>query len=628
MAVSIEIDVRVEKMRQRLQKIPGMTEDAIEEAVKQAGKAWRRGDRLAAQVERASRRRASDLADSLQKNYEHAFRSGNALLGSFMGDIEDGIELFGGLGKSVAMMGPHAIAAAAALAALTAGLVAAGATVIGIAAAVHQVQELTKANEKYVGILGLQREGNEQAIQASKDMHATLELVGVMFREIGIRIAQDFGPQIQYATEITAGIVQSAFDLLNQLPAGYMSFTGIIKKAANFFARSMMAAPYLFLQGLKTIYNGIATLAEMVLGEGNVLTSTIHAVTGTLDSLDQGLTDLIDGAVDYAVGGLSDSLAPALESTRESGRRLLDNTMANNKAHKEAAEAAEKHAAAVSKVAESRRKLSAAIRDQAREQAQSRLDLVDAMEREIQKRQEASGDTEIDRIRGQMQALREATAGLRLDVRAGFLAASEAQELAMRAGEIQIQLAQDLALRETEIERVAAEKRREIRAKEMADREAQNEKRRDNAIKFSETVTGGFMDIAEAAGASSDAIAAAKLLETIAYQAVAVARAFADGGPFVGPIAAATALGTIGAQIAALASASGQAAPTSAGASSRAVSTPEQVRTERGRDVSAAPLVVVNEYRGRVFDEQLRDSQRRRGSPLRDSRARRRRRNG
>jgi len=628
MAVSIEIDVRLEKMRARLQKIPGMTEDAIEEAVKEAGKAWRRGDRLAAQIQRANKRRATELANNLQRNYEHAFRSGNALLGSFMGDIEDGIELFGGLGKSVAMMGPHAIIAASALAALTAGLVAAGATVIGIAAAVHQVQELTKANEKYAASFNLQRQGSERALQASKDMHQALELMAVFFREVGIRIAQDFAPQIQYATEVTAGLVLRALDILNKLPEGYMTFTGIIKQTANFFVRAMMAPFYLLVQGLKTIHNGIAELAEMVLGEGNAVSAVIHTATGAIDDLDQGLTNLVDGAIDYAADGLATSLTPSMNAFSESGRRALSAMEPLTEEHKEAAEAAEKHAAAVSKVAESRRKLSAAIRDQAREQAQSRLDLVDAMEREIQKRQEASGDTEIDRIRGQMQALREATAGLRLDVRAGFLAASEAQEMAIRAGEVQIQLAQDLAFRETEIERVAAEKRREIRAKEMADREAQNAKRMDSAIKFSETVTGGFMDIAEAAGASSDAIAAAKLLETIAYQAVAVARAFADGGPFVGPIAAATALGTIGAQIAALASASGQAAPTSAGASSRAVSTPEQVRTERGRDVSAAPLVVVNEYRGRVFDEQLRDSQRRRGSPLRDSKARRRRRNG
>lgn len=51
---------------------------------------------------------------------------------------------------------------------------------------------------------------------------------------------------------------------------------------------------------------------------------------------------------------------------------------------------------------------------------------------------------------------------------------------------------------------------------------------------------------------NAQAIAGAKLLETIAYQAVAVARAFADGGPLLGPAAAIGALAAIGTQIGAL----------------------------------------------------------------------------
>ena len=83
---------------------------------------------------------------------------------------------------------------------------------------------------------------------------------------------------------------------------------------------------------------------------------------------------------------------------------------------------------------------------------------------------------------------------------------------------------------------------------EQAAQEALNMARMDGVqalISSSGQLVGAITDNAKT-------LAAAKLLETIAYQSVAVARAFAEGGPFLGPAAAIGALATIGTQIGAL----------------------------------------------------------------------------
>jgi hypothetical protein len=128
---------------------------------------------------------------------------------------------------------------------------------------------------------------------------------------------------------------------------------------------------------------------------------------------------------------------------------------------------------------------------------------------------------------------------------------------------------------------------------------------------------------------NATAIAAAKLVETISYQAVAVARAFAEGGPLAGPIAAAGAIAAIAPQLAAVAKAAGQSAPgggAGAGAPTGMARGGGDIVERRGE---FAPIVVVNEYRHQAFDAQVRDAKRRRGSPLRDRRSKHRRaRNG
>jgi hypothetical protein len=135
--------------------------------------------------------------------------------------------------------------------------------------------------------------------------------------------------------------------------------------------------------------------------------------------------------------------------------------------------------------------------------------------------------------------------------------------------------------------------------------------------------------VAEAAGANAQQLAAAKLIETIAFQAVAVARAFAEGGPIAGAIGAAAAISAIAPQIAAVAQASGQSAPgagAGAGAPTGMARGGGDIVERRGE---FAPIVVVNEYRHQAFDAQVRDAKRRRGSPLRDRRSKHRRaRNG
>jgi len=125
------------------------------------------------------------------------------------------------------------------------------------------------------------------------------------------------------------------------------------------------------------------------------------------------------------------------------------------------------------------------------------------------------------------------------------------------------------------------------------------------------TVVSSISRIVQASGAGAQATASAALIETVAYQAVAVARAFAEGGPFAGPIAAAAAIGTIGAQIAQLAAASGQGAP--GGGGGRAGGRGRQTSLGQRSRGEVAPVSLTMQYEHRGFSAFFDDHERSRG---------------
>lgn len=97
-------------------------------------------------------------------------------------------------------------------------------------------------------------------------------------------------------------------------------------------------------------------------------------------------------------------------------------------------------------------------------------------------------------------------------------------------------------------------------AMKAANDQAETDRLAERRKGYEDLATSAVSSVSQIIGASNagaKATAAASLIATVAYQAVAVARAFAEGGPIAGPIAAAAAVGAIGVQIAQLASVSG-----------------------------------------------------------------------
>lgn len=154
---------------------------------------------------------------------------------------------------------------------------------------------------------------------------------------------------------------------------------------------------------------------------------------------------------------------------------------------------------------------------------------------------------------------------------------------------------------------------------------------------FTDSAIAAFGAVAGRLAQNERQATAASIATTLALQAVAVARAFAEAGPFAGFAAAAGAVAAIGAQLAKIPGASGAggtiadvasvgaSAARVGGAQSRAraarASAPSAGRsTQRGRGDSDQPAVVVAEYQNQVYDAQTETALRRSGSPLRDSR--------
>lgn len=140
---------------------------------------------------------------------------------------------------------------------------------------------------------------------------------------------------------------------------------------------------------------------------------------------------------------------------------------------------------------------------------------------------------------------------------------------------------------------------------------------------------GSLSSTAQAFGANADAVAGAALIQTVAMQAVAVAKAFAID-PITGALRAGVAIATIAPQIAQLARVSGGSAPSSVGGAGGGAGGPSggmQAGPSRRRERDpSGTITVVSEYRHQLLDRAVQDSTRRIGSPLRQElRARRRR---
>ena len=159
--------------------------------------------------------------------------------------------------------------------------------------------------------------------------------------------------------------------------------------------------------------------------------------------------------------------------------------------------------------------------------------------------------------------------------------------------------------------RLADARMRRIAEEAEATRRLAEERRR-----ATETAIAGAASIVGAFTQSRTAIAVAQLGEALGYQAVAIARAFAEGGPFLGPGLALSVAGALAGPIAQLASIARRSPPGSGGGGGGGAS-PGQGRQGVGLD-AASSAVVVAEYRGDIYDAQTRDAARRAGAPLRD----------
>ena len=573
MAVDLEIKVKLDNVRKALAEVPEISKKEARQAVRALDREFNKSKFMGKNATKHIKKQTLDL----QRNKEDMLRVAANTFGGFVNDIDDVATMVGGLGSSLMAVPPPALAAAAAVATLTAGLVAAAAAVAAYVAGVGLIVAGYGAAFMRLQEFNDENEKFRAALGVNPEMEAALarlenfnnamEAIQVVFRELVTQIAVDVSPEFERLGNIMAGVAAFTLEAFQQLPAGFFNVYKTIQHLTFSFAKALT-------ETLMAPITGFVRANKAILeGLAQIGAPGARAMANSLEMALKPIDLIGDAAGDAAVGLLDFTFQTEAVSNTLDGLALKGQFFT---------QWLQMTATNADKTTESVNKTAGAIKDLGNVKAAAELDNI------------KQAGAAVDQLGQSFDKTAEKSAFFMGTVSSSVSSAMESVGGMMQA----------------EAERAAM-----LRAR----------------TELTLSLISATSSLTEVITGNATAIAAAKLVETISYQAVAVARAFAEGGPLAGPIAAAGAIAAIAPQLAAVARAAGQSAP--GGGAVGGVGAQSQMARGGGDIVERrgefAPIVVVNEYRHQAFDAQVRDAKRRRGSPLRDRRSKHRRaRNG
>jgi hypothetical protein len=603
MSVDISLQVRLDQVRAELGKIPGLTEKEVGRAVKGAELAWRR-------MPAAAKKAAAESAASMR-----SVTSSIAAISPAAGAATGAVQSLGAaLGPGMAAaLGPIGLAVAA-IAAIGGGAVIAANRMSTLVDQVELLGEHTGLSTRSVIAI------RHAVASAGGDINKTKEALARFNRVLGPQLAGKTGPEVDAMLRRTIARIEGIAD-----PAARAA-----ERMRIFGSESALA-----LAGLTG--GALDRAAEQTQG----LADRMGRASSSSAQMDRANASL-QRSLDELTVVLGDKVAPAVATTTDAITGLVDaTTMLTDSAIGAGAQWFITGGLLGQAVRDLWR-----YRDGTRELARS----MQSFDRELAARavrlrrvaNEQRMAADIEGFFGFEFTPREtdpAIIAAEKEARAKAIerARKTAEEVAKATAEVQRQFRQDAIWDEADAlaERAAmlAQGEQMQAALDAEEAAAHAEKMRRLSEEMEMThqlrlarmdataaVVSGAADAARAIGANSKIALAAGAAETAVNAYTAISRAYAEGGPFVGPILAATVaaqLGPIVASVRALAG-GGSGGGLRGGGGGGGQRERGGVQTGfTGRDASGNTIMVA-EYRGEIYDAQSYDALRRPGSPLRD----------
>lgn len=582
MAVDIALRVRTQQLEQALESIPGLTRREVRKAVKGAEREWKRMPAAARKAARESERAMTQRMQLLRRNV-------SSVMGGVANDIGDAVEMLGLSGSAAA----------------GAGLLATGLAAVGAAAFAAG-----KRMSDLVDQVGLVSESTGLSTDTVVALRHALAASGADFNAAR-------GALVEWTRRsLDAGIAADNMDghlrdVLAQLEAIQDPSERAAERVRQFGAEGARALAALSPEKLAAAEDKTRDLAIALGGaaeESQAWDEAFAELSTELDTTAAIIGEQVTPAIVGLIKGVNDLIGPTvtvIQTLRQfdpvaQGINLTLSAFAGSQ------------------------KVVASNTAAANEHLQRQVNLAERL------RLQSTTGLRAQRTAGRPKrmpssAQRAAAAASSMGQFGPELTMDDDPSSIVETQTTVARLNEQVRQQELAAERAAAEERARIQQMERDQIRETMDMRRQAANEL----VGSLASTVQALGANADAVAAAALVETIALQAVAVARAFA-GDPYTGAVRAAVAIAMIAPQIAQLARVSGRGAASAGGGGGGggAAASGDMQRgpsRRRERDPSGT-ITVVSEYRHQLLDRAVQDSTRRIGSPLRQElRARRRR---
>lgn len=279
--VNVGLGVDLADVAKALARIPAMTSEESEKAVRQMTRAFDKAatesKKLSATVGRANQKASKDTQEGLKGLYELAGGSGDR--------IEKLGKAVGALGTPIGAM---AIAAGASALAL-------GGVVAGITSAVFASDELLDSLEPY-DKLGAWAGISPAAAESIRQANAAVEGMGVLLDEAVLTLGAEFAPAVEEATRalLTLGFV--ALDAWKAFASGEDVLREVAVFAGDYLVRALLGSA----DSIMTIVSALGALAEVTGSTG--LADTLQGITDRYEELRRGV---VESGVDAALGGVT-----------------------------------------------------------------------------------------------------------------------------------------------------------------------------------------------------------------------------------------------------------------------------------------------------------------------------------
>lgn len=625
MSIDIGLRVRTEQMRQALGQIPGMTKQETNKAVTAAAREWKKLPKAAQQAAKQSSAQMAKISNSI------------GMISPAAGRATAAVQSLGGA------LGPGMAAALGPIALVAAALSALGAASFASANRMSKIVDEANNTAEAVGVstrtfLALQSAVAETGADMAKTQQAlasftrVMDLTGKSAAEVDYELLQTLkrleaieSPAERaaermriFGTRSAAAVAALSSDKLEKARQNTNELATAIE-AAGKSSTEMDRANNALRTSIETLTVKLGDeFAPAVVEITEAITKFTDALGSSVKALSwyyRQSTWVIRGVVGLVgelaksgktVGEVYGGAAAGIEETAEAARKLreamegsgvgsmLDGLIEEEKKRKAWAEERARTAEAEERLYQQQLDSLSRMRKEIRSASADMADPLGALDIRM--------ELELDQLHDWLESVGMIPDAIEL-----------AEERRLQIERKYAQAREEIRIAESEA--IKSEQLRRIEELAAAERELQLQR-----INNTATTLDGITRVADAVAGQSKALAAIRLGEAIANQAVAITRAFAEGGPIAGPALAASVVGALAGPIADVARVAGGGGGSRGGfGGSFGDLRSRDLRgsgNQGGLDRQASGFFF--EYRSELFDAQSSDALRRPGAPLRD----------